>query len=96
MEESNNRDSIEPLDCQKLGELLIVKGVHEDVVSRFVTNRVDGSTFLKLSEDDIKELIPTIGDHVIVREMVKDANKLIYFLASASVIPRVAMHVYDT
>ena len=35
-----------------------------------------------------------IGDHVIVREMVKDAIKVIYFLALVTFIPRVCYHVY--
>ena len=44
MKESN--DFIEPLDCQELVEFLPTKGIHEDLVSRFVTNRVDDNTFL--------------------------------------------------
>ena len=74
MEGLSDRDSIELLDCQEFGEFLTAEGIHEDVVSLFVTNRVNGSTFLKLSEDDLKELIPTIGDRVIVREILKVHN----------------------
>ena len=31
--------------------------------------------FLWLSEDDLKELIPTIGDRILVKELLKEVSK---------------------
>lgn len=73
---STSQDLIEPLDCVEFGEFLLEKGIQEDVVSIFVTNKVNGSVFLKLSEADLKELIPMIGDQVIVREILKEVCKV--------------------
>ena len=52
MSELKGRDLIEPLDYQEFGEFLSERGIYEDVVSQFVSNRVNGSAFLKLSEED--------------------------------------------
>ena len=43
------------------------KGFHSDIVTSFHRNRMSGATFLELSEDDLKDLVPVIGDRVTVR-----------------------------
>lgn len=33
--------------------------------------------FLRLSEDDLKELIPMIGDRILVKELLKEVSKVL-------------------
>ena len=51
--------------CRHLEEA----GVHEDVTRSFTQNRIDGLGFLSLTEDDLKELIPVVGDRISVRKI---------------------------
>ena len=56
--------------------LLAERGVHSDVVSCFSDNRISGATFLELSEDDLKDLLPVIGDRVNVRGLLAEAREV--------------------
>ena len=47
-------------------------------MSAFVCNLVCGQTFLALTEDDLKELVPVIGDRVRVREVLQRERKVIF------------------
>ena len=67
-------ENIKTLSCEGFSSFLESSGVHEDVISTFVSNRISGSTFLKLSDDDLKELVPVIGDRVFVRELLEEAH----------------------
>ena len=52
--------------------IFIAKGVYQDIVT--VLSFILGIySFLKLSVDDLKELIPTIGNRIVVR---KDVSKV--------------------
>ena len=70
-------DTVKDLNVEDFGDFLLHKGVHEDVVSSFITNKISGILFLKLSEDDLKELTPTIGDRIVVREILRGVSKVI-------------------
>ena len=70
------RDIIKDLNVDDFSEFLLEKGVHEEVASLFVSNRISGSIFLRLSEDDLKELIPTIGDRILVKELLKQVSQV--------------------
>ena len=50
------------MECEEFADYLLAKGLHEEVVSKIVANRIDGLLFVGLSEDEIKELAPAIGD----------------------------------
>ena len=66
---------VQALNCKDLG--LEAKGFHENIISAFIRNRICGKTFLALTEDDLKELVPVIGDRVHVREILQRERKLI-------------------
>lgn len=44
-------------------------GVHEDVTRSFIQNRIDSLGFLSLTDDELKELIPVVGDRISVRRI---------------------------
>ena len=60
------------LNAEELSEHLVEKGVHEDVSATFKSNRISGKVFLKLSDENLKELIPTVGDRVLVKELLEE------------------------
>ena len=45
------------------------------VVRNFETNRVSGNAFLRLTEDDLRELAPLIGERTNVRELLKQSKQ---------------------
>ena len=56
--------------------LLEEKEFHSDVVTSFSRNRISGATFMGLSEDDLKDLVPVIGDRVNVRKLLVEAREV--------------------
>lgn len=68
--------AVEVLNCEDFGNFLEAEGLHEDIVSTFVGNRICGQVFLALTEDDLKELVPVIGDRVRVREVLQRERKV--------------------
>lgn len=57
---------------EELGDFLLFKGFRDDVAFAMVTNNVSGEVFLDLSEEDLKELIPIVGDRITVRKLIKE------------------------
>lgn len=56
--------------------LLEEKKFHSDVVTSFHRNRITGATFLGLSEDDLRDLVPVIGDRVTVRKLLVEMREV--------------------
>jgi len=57
------------------GEFLEAEGAHEDIIRTFLDNRISGEAFLSLEEDDLKELVPVIGDRIFVKKLLQQAQK---------------------
>lgn len=66
-------DKLEVLNCEEFSEFLEAQGAHGDIIASFSSNRISGEVFLNLSEDDLKELLPVIGDRVYVRRLLQNA-----------------------
>ena len=62
------------LNCEEFSEFLEEQGAHEDIIASFSSNRISGEAFLNLSEDDLKELLPVIGDRVYIRNLLRNAR----------------------
>ena len=54
--------SIEDFTMDELVDYFEAKGVSEGVTPNFKTNRVSGAAFLRLTEDDPRQLAPLIGE----------------------------------
>ena len=54
-------EQLRDLNEEEFGRFLVSKGFPEEVVSTFKMQSVDGESFLDLTEDDLKELVPVIG-----------------------------------
>ena len=72
--------SLECFDFQEFGDYLLKEGVHEDVVSAIVSNRICSETFLDSTESDLKELAPTIGDRIRLRNIIEEGRKVSLFV----------------
>ena len=62
------------LNVEELSEHLVEKGVHEDVSATFKSNRIGGKVFLKLPDENLKELIPTVGEKALVKELLEEID----------------------
>ena len=69
-------DSICSMDIIEFCTYLEDKNFDEDIVHRFSKNKICGSTFLNLTEDDLKDLLPVIGERVRVRKLLKEARQV--------------------
>ncbi len=67
------------MDVDTVVELLAGKGVSSEVVENFRINKISGQALLRLSEEDLKELAPLIGERIEVRTIIEDYryNKVI-------------------
>ena len=63
-------------DFEAFGDFLLEKGLHEDVVATIISNRICSETFLDLTEIDLKELAPTIGDRIRLRNILEETRKV--------------------
>ena len=63
---------MEKLDAQEFADFLLERGVHEDAAAAFLSNRISGENFLSISEDDLKDLLPVIGDRITVRKILQE------------------------
>lgn len=64
-------ENIGELNCVDFSDFLVKEGFHEDVVSAFTANRICGQTFIEMTDEDIKELLPVIGDRIRIRKLLK-------------------------
>ena len=70
--------SIEDFTVDELVDYLEAKGVSEGVTLNFKTNRVSGAAFLRLTEDDLRELAPLVGERTNVRELLKQSKQVCF------------------
>lgn len=63
-------------DSEAFADYLRAKGLHEDVISAVVDNRINSVLFLSLTESDLKELAPAIGDRLCLRKILEEAKKV--------------------
>ena len=57
-------------------EYLLQRGICEEVAASFATNQVTGLAFLRLTESDIKELVPNIGIRTSIRAILRDHTEV--------------------
>jgi len=46
---------------EEVKEYLLDNGIDDEIVDNFRRNKVDGSALVKLTEEDVKELVPLVG-----------------------------------
>ena len=68
--------SVETLTIEELGSFLSEKNVDEEVIDNFKKNKVSGASFVKLTDNDLNDLIPSIGLRPEVRAILKESKKV--------------------
>ena len=59
----------ETMNCEQLNDYLICQGIHSDVTTILTDNRIDGELFVAMCEDDLKEIVPVLGDRMRLRKI---------------------------
>lgn len=68
---------VSEMTCNDFTDFLMKEGFHEDIISRsFSSNRICGASFCSLTEEDLKELLPVIGDRARVRKLLQDVKEV--------------------
>lgn len=65
---------VSELSVNDLAEYLRERGVRSGLVDIFKTNVVNGAAFLQLTEEDLKELVPLVGERVLIRQLLKQSQ----------------------
>ena len=73
-----DRGTFASLSVEELKAFLLEEGICSEIVSNFVTNRVSGSAFLKLTEEDLRDLVPIIGVRTEIRDILSRVCQVIY------------------
>ena len=56
---------------EEVKEYLLDNGIDDEIADNFRRNKVDGSALVKLTEEDVKELVPLVGVRPAVREILQ-------------------------
>ena len=75
----NSVQIMEKLSCVELGRLLEEKGLSE-VAEAFIDNDVNGECLVELTELEVKELAPKIGDRVKLRRLISQHQVAFYLV----------------
>ncbi len=67
---------MEGLLCTELADFMLDNGISESVIDNFVTNEVTGECCIQLTEMEMKELAPKIGDRVKLRQLITKHNEV--------------------
>lgn len=68
------------LSVQQLGDYLTKSGISPEAIKSFLVNQVTGQALLLLDDSELKELIQTIGDRAILRNLLKEVKVSLLWL----------------
>ncbi len=71
---------VSDLSEEGMAEYLMSRGVRHVLAAEFRRNLVTGEAFLQMTEDDLKELAPLIGERVLVRQIQKQCKLAVSFM----------------
>lgn len=72
-------------DCQQLSDYLLSSGIREEATGAFQANMINGDAFFSLLEDELKELLPVIGDRILIRNLLKKLREVYSYCYIANV-----------
>lgn len=76
-EEMNMSESImKKLSVKQLGDYLTKCGISPEAIITFSTNQVTGQALLLVDDGELRELLQTIGDRAVVRNILKQIRKV--------------------
>lgn len=77
LDDSAEMERIREMDVEEFCEFLVVeRALHPDLKATFSENRVSGAVFLDLTEEDLKELVPVLGDRTKVRKLLQETKEV--------------------
>ena len=77
---------------EEVCELLSAK-IGSDTLSTFRSEKVTGSAFLELNENDLRELATTLGESKAIQKLIKEYEPatVSYFILNTNIAVRVAL-----
>lgn len=66
--------SLQNFSVRELVSFLEDQNVPPNVLDNFEENCVNGEAFLTLEEEDLKELVPLIGERTLVRKILRSSK----------------------
>lgn len=63
---------LEKLTVEELLRMLTSKKISDDTLDSFMSNGIDGETFVAMTDDDLKEIVPMMCDRIKLRKLQND------------------------
>ena len=73
-------------DYEEFARFLSNESLHDDVVHNVTDNRITSTLFIELCENDLKELVPAIGDRLALRKVLEKVQKVIISHPTMSIL----------
>lgn len=83
------------LNVEELRDFIEERGVCEEIAENFERIRISGKAFLKLTEDDVKELVPIIGVRREILKEYKEVSKVCNTGLDFKMINGFLTHLFD-
>lgn len=64
--------SIQSFSKDELTKYLEDKGLEREVIDTIKKNRITGATFMELTPEHLKELLPVIGDRIALSKIINE------------------------
>lgn len=68
---TRGRKTIATMSVEELCAFLGTAGVEKPILEKILQHKIDGSVFLQLSDDDLKELSPLLGDRIKLKRLLR-------------------------
>lgn len=68
--------NIEKLDCEYFSKYLLKNGFNRDIATSFLKHKICGCTFLAMRDDDLRDILPLVGDRIRMRKFLLKVSKL--------------------
>ena len=80
------KQSFADFTVEELADFLEEKGISIDVVTNILTNRVSGAVFLKLTDGDLRELAPLLGERTSLRDILNKSKQVGCFKKKSNIL----------
>lgn len=59
-----------------------VPGISSDVLSNIITQKIDGEILSELSDSDMREIAPLLGDRLKIKKVIRKLTTIVSLLSS--------------
>lgn len=70
--------SIEKLDCKQFSKYLLRSGYCKSIAAAFLNHKICCRSFLELTDADLRDILPLVGDRIHMRKLLLNLKVKIY------------------